>query len=819
MRRLAATSLFVLLLCRFLCPDSPSSPPLLKAGVLDLRGWAFSKSEMVGLAGEWEYYNRAFLLPIELERMRQGAAARPNYADVPALFPTDDSGYPFGFGTYRGLFLVEAGKTYGMQIPNQDTAYRLFLDGELIASDGQVGVDKASSVPSRRTQYYYWTPKRDSFELVVQVSNFHHYKGGLHNLIAIGLPEAVNEQRNHTLILTFFFLGSFLVIGLYYLILFFFRRMAPINLWFALLCFTFALRSLFIGDADISLFFPKVSWMTIARGGFLLEALLLPAFVLYAQALFPLTFPRQVYRGLLAFCALTLLIVAGLLPLPFYCKYLNMPFSYVLYIVAAYIMLRYLYFFWKGDKDSGYFALSFLLLFLMTLDPFVLTHLFSGFTYESATMSFFVYIVCQAVLLGRRNAAAYTKLDILAGNLEKEVAQRTMELEAANAALNKKNSERDFFLMSLSHEVRTPMTIILNYIKRVAAQHPGERDIVIVQRNLDKIFRDMVNIFDTLRMEKGQKILVEAARLDLGAELESLVAFYRPHAEDSGLVMSAEIEGPLVVEVGARSLDRMCGNYLENSIRYTAQGGRIRLRAYREGEAAVIRVENSGPLVEASEAARLFEAFYQGSSGKGGTGLGLFLVAEMAKEGGGRAGFEIKDAWNSFFLELPLATGEASLALGLDEAAAEGGESSRDGEIPGESQILVVEDQREIRSLLIDLLHPRYLIRTARNGREALRLLEGGLCPDLIVSDVMMEEVDGFEMLRALDGLDSPEGRDADGKPRKTPLIFVTAMSSAAAKMPPSPGRQVRVIIKPFTDRQLLSSIAALIELSPSGNT
>jgi CheY-like chemotaxis protein len=320
-----------------------------------------------------------------------------------------------------------------------------------------------------------------------------------------------------------------------------------------------------------------------------------------------------------------------------------------------------------------------------------------------------------------------------------------------------------------------------------------------------------------LRLGKSGAFFSEKTVLGVAAELAVLREFYRNAFAQAGIAVSVSCPDDLRTLMNRKSFSRICSNYLENALRHAEPGSSVWVEALElSHDEIIVRVENDGPLIHTDNPERLFKPFVSLRPEKGGAGLGLAIVARLARHSGGRAGYSHRLARNSFYVILPQPHPDATAPAGAlhpapggAEAKAETGAAETDA-ASGDSNllILVVEDSREIRAMFVEMLHPKYLVKLASDGREALNLLSAGLKPDLILSDIMMADLDGFALLSALDRAAAPD--EAAAEP-PVPFLFVTAMTSAAEKMPAT-RRPVRICTKPFTEEQIMRHIRELVK-------
>jgi DNA-binding response OmpR family regulator len=275
--------------------------------------------------------------------------------------------------------------------------------------------------------------------------------------------------------------------------------------------------------------------------------------------------------------------------------------------------------------------------------------------------------------------------------------------------------------------------------------------------------------------------------------------------------------GGLRVRHDPDQLEKIVGNLSGNALKFTPPGGLVELRAAREGDWAVIEVEDTGPGIAAEHQERIFERFYQADDSSRraheGTGIGLALAKELVELHGGTLAVRSAEGEGSTFtVRLPLATGEATVrnqetvapddpvvsAPAMLEAAATAATAGSRDDV---TTVLVAEDNEELLEYLAEHLRDQYRVITAANGARALALARERV-PDLVVSDVMMPELDGQSLCEAI---------KADPEIDFIPVILLTAKASRESRLAGLEGGADDYLAKPVDMRELLVRAANLI--------
>ena len=371
------------------------------------------------------------------------------------------------------------------------------------------------------------------------------------------------------------------------------------------------------------------------------------------------------------------------------------------------------------------------------------------------------------------------------------------------------------FFTAVSHDLRTPLTLVAGPLDHVLEGHMEEsqrKTLLMARRNVDVLRQLVNNILDFRKIESGNMAL-EIAAFDLPAAVrEWMTGFADAHRD-----FRYEGEEQLTVEADMRLVERILFNLLGNSIKHTSADGIITVSVRREDSYAVLTVEDNGEGIPADKLPFVFDRFYQAGNSTSGTGIGLALVKAVADLHGGAVSVtSTVGKGSAFSVRLPLvqqgvAVGEGKDASAYTEHYAEvyAVDSTRRQEAAGRvtraedrPTILIVDDNSDLRTFIGTLLEGEYRILTACNGEEGLEKASREL-PDLVVSDVMMPVMDGLQMCRALkDQLATSH----------IPVILLTAKSLEDQRAQGYDSGADAYISKPFSERVLLSRIGNLLK-------
>jgi signal transduction histidine kinase/CheY-like chemotaxis protein len=346
-----------------------------------------------------------------------------------------------------------------------------------------------------------------------------------------------------------------------------------------------------------------------------------------------------------------------------------------------------------------------------------------------------------------------------------QIRSHLVAREQAAEALRLADRRKDIFLATLAHELRNPLAPIstgLQMLRHVEAESRDARVTRItevMERQINHLVRLVDDLLEVSRITRGV-IDIRREPLEIGALLSAAVDTTRPLFDAMRHEYSVDLpDEPISVRGDAVRLTQVVTNLLTNAAKYTNAGGRIALKAFRDGPDVAISVRDNGIGLTASQAQTVFDMFMQvdrsNRRSQGGLGIGLTLVRSLVDMHGGtvEAHSEGLGKGSEFVIKLPT----------LHERVVQG---NPDGMLPDFSshRILVVDDNRDAADMLTELLRELgATVTVVYDGRAALELT-GRFAPDAILLDIGMPEMDGYEVARRL--------RADNGKQVAPPLLI-----------------------------------------------
>ncbi len=412
---------------------------------------------------------------------------------------------------------------------------------------------------------------------------------------------------------------------------------------------------------------------------------------------------------------------------------------------------------------------------------------------------------------------------------EREIAQKNIELQGLLERIRELDEIKTQFFANVSHELRTPLALILGPARRLiddegAMALPERREAAqVVARNARMLLKHVNDLLDMSKLEAG-KLKIELRETDVAALVRFLASHFAVLAAERGIDYRVEADEPCPTAVDPDKLQRVVMNLLANAFKFVPDGGRVRCSVGRAAGELTVAVDDSGPGVRPELRAAVFERFRQGDGGSnrkvGGTGLGLAIAKEFVELHKGRievldsdlggARFQLTIPPHGSAPGLPVAPPDTPLDRAvldglLEElrpaAAAWREEGAGEREIAGRPRVLVVEDNADMNRFVAQCLSGGYEVSQAFDGREGLEKASR-LRPDLVVSDIMMPEVSGVEMIAEMRR--RPELR-------LTPVLLLSAKADEELRVRLLEEGAQDFIVKPFNEKDLLIRVRNLI--------
>jgi PAS domain S-box-containing protein len=381
------------------------------------------------------------------------------------------------------------------------------------------------------------------------------------------------------------------------------------------------------------------------------------------------------------------------------------------------------------------------------------------------------------------------------------------------------NRMKDDFLAVLSHELRTPLNAILGYSRLLRGNMlPGdqqERGLETVERNARWLTQIVEDVLDVSRIVSG-KIRLDVQAVDLTGVIDNAVATVQPAADAKGVKLHALID-PRAAPVSGDPdrLQQVVWNLLANAVKFTPKGGRVQLRLERIDSHVELVVTDTGVGIKKDFLPFVFERFRQGESGParktGGLGLGLAIVRHIVEMHGGVVLAESagEGRGSTFRVSLPMMSVQPSATAPRTREhplAEQSHKLEGLGDLTGVHVVAVDDEEDSLGLLRVVLEAAGARVTTASSGPTALEILEITK-PDVLVADIGMPEMDGFELIKRVRTHSKPEVRDL-------PAAALTAFARSEDRTKALKQGFEMHLAKPVDPGELVASVATLVRRS-----
>ncbi len=379
--------------------------------------------------------------------------------------------------------------------------------------------------------------------------------------------------------------------------------------------------------------------------------------------------------------------------------------------------------------------------------------------------------------------------------------------EAANAKLQ--------FFTNVSHEFRAPLTLISDPVDRLledGTMDKEQRDLLeMVQKNVAIMLNLTNEILDFRKVQAG-KMEVEPSDFDLAERMREWVDSFVPFANNNKTRIVLDAPSSLKVYTDQYKTERILYNLLSNALKYTGGNGTVSISLKETDKMVSISVSDTGIGISAETLPRIFDQFYQAKGSIRGTGIGLALVKAFSELLGGAVGVESKEGEGTTFTVTLLKNMREAADFAKQQSPAESSETKNakkmtdkvtDPEAQGEKPIvLLVDDSIDLLNYLESVLGKSYETITALNGKDGFEKAVKNV-PDVIISDVMMPVMDGFEMCDAL---------KKEIATSHIPIILLTAKAGDESHAQGYDCGADAYLTKPFSSKVLLARVKNILE-------
>lgn len=416
---------------------------------------------------------------------------------------------------------------------------------------------------------------------------------------------------------------------------------------------------------------------------------------------------------------------------------------------------------------------------------------------------------------------------------EAELARRTEELQQLLDRVRQLDAAKNNFFANVSHELRTPLTLILGPTEELLGDatlgDQQRRRLEVVERNALSLLKQVNALLDLAKVDAGEMQL-NYVRLDLAGLVRRTAAHFDALSKQRSVSFLVDVPSRLEADVDPDTFERIVVNLVSNAFKFTPVDGWIRCRLEASGAShALLSVQDSGPGVPPELRKDIFDRFHQGrpAAGAGGSGLGLAIVQQFVELHGGTVTLTDAPGGGALFqVEVPLAAPGTSYVRLHGPETSTGGERAHTAGVgradPADPAglgvrsvarievteprrirptVLVVEDHADMRRFIVETLRDEWRVIAASHAEHALAVVDSDP-PDLIVSDLMMPEVSGEQLVR-----------EVRSRPAFTqvPILVLSARADDQLRLGLLAGSVQDYLTKPFSAHELRVRVRNLV--------
>lgn len=673
------TSLFFLVRYTYLSLNSNKMVAEIKHGVcaVDIK-----PGHLYGLKGDVEFYWNKLYTPDDFKNRQ----LRPDsYLNIPGIWNGVKIGKQKatgkGYATLRFWLDLPERKGYGLKIGELDCSYKLWINGVLRVECGQVGKTKKSSVPSWKRHEAYFCSVCQPTEVVIQISNYEHWKGGAEDMMLLAYSQDILDHTKKATAVSFFILGVFLFLSISHLVIFMYMKNDRSPLMFSLFSLLITLRLVTTGEKIIYGLFPHISWILCVRIEYLSYILPVPVFLHLISLIYPTLFSRRVIRCCWAIgCVASAFVLV--LPSTIF-TYLPFAYQLVIFFFGAYTLVKITVALLRRYEHSLVIFLGYTFFFFILInDIFYYSKLID--TTFLMPIGVFVMAIAQAFVLSKKNSKAFKDVEMLRDRLElynreledrieertqeiyqqkKEIEKQAQELLEANRQLRKVGKLQNALTGMVVHDLKNPLNRVLHFSNNPQVVSAGHQMLSLVQNILD------VQKYENSKMELNRHYWTIDAILGRAISNVSYLA-----AEKS-LTINSRIDVKERMLVDAETVERVFTNLLLNAIKYSPLNSNIDLTSDTVDRKVTFVIADHGPGISEDKGDAIFDkfgGFNEKSLGRiKPTGLGLAFCKMVVEAHGGRIGYHsIAGEGTQMWFSLPR-TGRLDADVVLSDSSTE----------------------------------------------------------------------------------------------------------------------------------------------------
>ncbi|MBY2476969.1 sensor histidine kinase [Clostridioides difficile] len=605
-------------------------------GILTIDNNTFTKNKLIFLIDDWEFYNHKIFKPNDFMEQH----TRPKYIFIgqyPDFSMRKENQSPYGNATYRMRIKNEGrDRVLSLELPEIFCASEVWINGEMVSKLGDVGTEKYR--PKIKNSVVSFVAKKDT-EIIINVSNFSHYYGGLYYPPALGETKDISNMIFYRLLFYSIICFTTFAIAIFSLAVWFFSKKSKLYFYFGCMCIFFAIHVSYPFVHLLGL--PLVNFTYAVEDSSYFIAVLC---IICINGSISKIEENKGYRFLILPLGITMCIISIIIPvvlLPYYIDFVDIYGKLIdiyKYIVFIYILMSSLVSIYKktcSEHISSYILVSVNIVFgISVLFDAVTSNRFEPiFTGWQTEYCGFIIVILFSIMMIHRNKMIIKENEKLTKNLEYEVELRTNELMTLL-------DERKKFLADVAHDLKAPVSAIQAFIDliKVGNIHVDEETKTYLSAINQKSNEVQSRVRSLQEFTSQDKEIGLSEKICLNDFIKEIYENNLPDTQACGVNFELSLlDKKIYAKINKERLARAFENLIYNALSFTSFDGRINLSMNKEDEFAVIKISDNGQGIPPENIPKIFERFFTARDNdiSTGQGLGLYIVKSIVKEHGG----------------------------------------------------------------------------------------------------------------------------------------------------------------------------------------
>lgn len=612
--------------------------PVPKNGILDLSKMELNDQSIFDLNGEWLFYWEKLLSPENYKQHQSTgiSVSVPSYWDG---YKVDGKSLPgSGYGTYslRVILPENFRSAICIDIPLFDVAYRFYLNERLIGENGKVGTSVEEEEPWYDPGTFCYIPDSDTLQLIIQVSNFHHRRGGFWQSLIMGASEEVLDRRERKRMYSYSTIGVLFFFMIFFMIFWSFSRKQVIMLLFSITILGILMRSVNTG-LYFSNAFIETSWFWQIRMEYLGSYLAQLFGVIFLHKMFPRRYMSRIVQGNTIFMALAA-VSLFILPVRIF-SYEMLVYQPLLMLFLAHYLIISLIGTLKGKVMDAVFFGSLSLFILTLINDILLANsagpVSSGYLSQ---ISFQLFILAMAVMI----IMQWVRSDNERRNLESTLLFKSRVLSV------------------IAHDLKNPIASVSQFSELLVSK-PELSSKAHVRDSLRASSQAALTLLDNLLYwgrSESESLSITPQPIEMSELVRDVEALYQHMAVQKELAFTSQVDKGVIAYADPVLINIILRNLVANAIKFTRKGGSVTIRAWQEVNQVFCSVKDTGVGMKEEYLEQFKKDGYLGSSAgtdqEIGTGLGLQLIVDLLEKNNGILEIESKaEVGSTFTFTLP----------------------------------------------------------------------------------------------------------------------------------------------------------------------